>query len=266
LISIGYQVKGQDLYTIDNSWKFANYLVTAGEYDMASGELERLVFIDSTNIQAKLLLIKSYRLQRKYHTGIKKTNEFFNSYDQIPSGFALEYGKMLISSEQYNETEKFLAVNNNLLRKEKAFLQISNKMLSEDFAAASNLAVQYRDINSRFIISYTNLLNKENEFNYKKPGISMALSSIIPGSGKMYCGYWKDGIISLLFVAASAYQSYRGFSKHGIESVYGWIYGGVAAGFYFGNIYGSGKAANQYNSTFRHELHHQVENIYNSCE
>ena len=137
-------------------------------------------------------------------------------------------------------------------------------MLQENYKEAGLMLEKNSEINEGFISDYSRLLKLENEFKYKKPGISIAMSAIIPGSGKFYSGYWKDGLIAFIFVTASAYQSYRGFSKNGIESVYGWIFGGLATGFYIGNLYGSGKAANEHNSVFRHKLHHQVEEVFDS--
>ena len=83
---------------------------------------------------------------------------------------------------------------------------------------------------------------------YKSRFLAGSLSAIIPGMGKVYSGRWKDGIISLLFVAGTGYQAYRAFNDKGIESVYGWIMGSLSLGFYIGNIYGSAKAARLYNT------------------
>lgn len=259
-------LRGQDLFDLENSWKFADYLFTAHEYDLAANELERIVFLDSTNIEAKLLLIRTYRLSGKIKTGLQKTESFFHSDSDIPDRFSMEYGKMLISDKQFKQVEQFITLNNSLNPDEKLFLNLSGQMMSEKYKSARNLIVQNQNVDYYYIKPYSNLLSQEEKFNYKKPGWSSLMSAIVPGTGKIYSGYWKDGLMSLLFVGVFSFQSYRGFSKNGIESAYGWIFGGLAFGFYIGNIYGSAKAANQHNVVFKHKLHHQVEEVFNSFE
>jgi hypothetical protein len=60
---------------------------------------------------------------------------------------------------------------------------------------------------------------------------------LVPGSGKIYSGAWKDGLTSLLFVAANAWSSYRGFSMD--KPGYGYTFAVLTIGFYFGNLYGT---------------------------
>ena len=89
----------------------------------------------------------------------------------------------------------------------------------------------------------------------------MLMSAVIPGSGKMYCGYWGDGLVSLLFSASSAFFSYRAFNKYGTEKVYPWIAGGLAVSYYTGNVYGGYKAAKRYNNNLNNEFTKQTEHI-----
>lgn len=63
------------------------------------------------------------------------------------------------------------------------------------------------------------------------------LSALLPGSGKVYSGAWKDGLTSFLFVAAHAWSSYRGFSTG--RAGYGYTFAALGAGFYIGNLYGT---------------------------
>ena len=101
-----------------------------------------------------------------------------------------------------------------------------------------------------------------NALPHKSPFLAGAFSTIIPGSGKFYTGDWKDGIISLVMVSAIAYQAYRGFDRAGVSSVYGWIYGTIAAGFYLGNIYGSVKSAQRYNKRKAENLGKRIEESF----
>lgn len=258
------QSEGQDLFDVSNSSAFADYLFTAGEYQLAAIEYERVVFSDSTNLRAKIMLMKSYRMQGVYQKGIARINSIFINYKDIPNGIATEMGRMLLLDQQFDEANDLLHFNNNLSDTDKLYLLLSGEMLKGDFKSASLLYESNSGIDAGFIAGYGSLLDLEKKFNYKKPGVSIIMSAILPGSGKVYSGFWKDGLISFIFITASAYQSYRGFSKYGVKSAYGWIFGSLAAGFYIGNLYGSGKSANQHNNEFRHNIHHQVEEIFNA--
>jgi hypothetical protein len=80
--------------------------------------------------------------------------------------------------------------------------------------------------------------------------------------GKVYSGRWKDGLVSLLFVGATGFQAYRGFSQKGSESIYGWIMGSLSVGFYIGNIFGSVKAAKIYNTNQNRIYSEKVTHYY----
>ena len=82
----------------------------------------------------------------------------------------------------------------------------------------------------------------------KSPVKAGIFSAVIPGSGRVYTQDYTNGLLSLLFIGGSAWQSASRFKQNGITSVTGWIYGGIAFGFYLGNIYGSVKSAKKYNN------------------
>jgi TM2 domain-containing membrane protein YozV len=96
---------------------------------------------------------------------------------------------------------------------------------------------------------------------HKKPWLAALMSALVPGTGKMYSGYWGDGIISLLFTASSSFFTYRAFNKYGPDKVYPWIAGGLAVSYYAGNIYGGHKAAVRHNNNIEHGFIHQTEQV-----
>jgi hypothetical protein len=87
------------------------------------------------------------------------------------------------------------------------------------------------------------------------------MSTFIPGSGKIYTKNWQDGLIALLFVASNAWQAYRGFSKDGVKSTYGWVFGSIGAGFWLGNIYGSYKSAQKFNKQIQKGYHDKISGV-----
>jgi tetratricopeptide (TPR) repeat protein len=259
-------VNAQDLFDIPHSRKFAYYLYLSGDFDLAIKEYERIVFFDSTDFESRLNLVKSYRHNGDYDKAIIRTRDFFTSLADISHGFSDEYCRSLILNKSINESREFLSANNNFTGDNKTFFLVSTELFDENYEKAREIIVTNQIPGNPYIDNYRKLLDNKMYFKYKSPAISVALSSIIPGSGKVYSGAWKDGLVSFFFVATSAFQSYRGFEKKGVESAYGWIFGGMAAGFYLGNLFGSAKAAHKYNYDLKHNLKHKIEEVFNSFD
>ncbi len=86
---------------------------------------------------------------------------------------------------------------------------------------------------------------------YKSPFLAGVLSSLIPGSGKIYADQLSEGLTALVLNSLFAFLSYNNF-KHD-HNFRGWVFAGVGAFFYAGNIYGSVSAAHLYNSKMDYE-------------
>jgi hypothetical protein len=92
--------------------------------------------------------------------------------------------------------------------------------------------------------------------------LAMAMSTIVPGTGRFYTGDWKDAIISMITIGVTGYQAYRGFTIKGTKSAYGWVYGTIATGFYLGNIYGSFSSAKRYNKRKSEKLDQKIDGAF----
>jgi TM2 domain-containing membrane protein YozV len=88
--------------------------------------------------------------------------------------------------------------------------------------------------------------------NYKSPALAGTLSAIIPGSGKMYVGEWGDGITALLVTSLFAFLAYDNFQAD--HTTRAWIFTGLGAFFYAGNIYGSVASAQIFNARIEFEF------------
>ncbi|MEM7659009.1 MAG: hypothetical protein AAF399_22995, partial [Bacteroidota bacterium] len=91
------------------------------------------------------------------------------------------------------------------------------------------------------------------------PALAVGLSTLLPGSGRLYTNQWPDGLISFLLISGLSYASYRNFNRNGRSSALGWIYGGIALGFYAGNIYGSYHSAIRYNELQKSKIHRSIQ-------
>ncbi|HEX2866666.1 MAG TPA: hypothetical protein VHO03_06470 [Ignavibacteriales bacterium] len=81
---------------------------------------------------------------------------------------------------------------------------------------------------------------------YKSPVKAAILSAIIPGLGKAYAGEWGDGLTSLIVTGVLSYVSYDNLRAH--HNFRGYLFGGLAALFYAGNVYGSAAQAQIFNA------------------
>ncbi len=91
---------------------------------------------------------------------------------------------------------------------------------------------------------------------YKSPTAAAVLSSVIPGAGKIYTGEIGDAVAAFLSTAALAYLAVSNFNAE--HKFRGWLFTGLTAVFYGGNIYGSAAAAQIYNARIRFNFENEV--------
>jgi TM2 domain-containing membrane protein YozV len=87
---------------------------------------------------------------------------------------------------------------------------------------------------------------------YKSELTAAILSTLIPGAGKIYTKDYSDGIIAFLVTGLMSYISYRDFKAD--HKFRGWLFAGLTAFFYGGNIYGSIASAQIYNAGINFKL------------
>lgn len=247
----------EDIYQLSSSKKYANYLYQSGDYYLANQEYERIVFLDSLDQLAKIRLIQSHRFLKNYDVAISKLNAW-KIDDYL---FSEEHIKLLLLSNQLEEASSFLEKNHNFSNQKQTMYQVATSLLAYDIQKATTLLEKDSISNSSLLNEYQSIITDINQFKSKKIGFALPMSMLIPGTGKMYVGYWKDGLFSLLLTSMSAWQAYRAFDQRGVKSAYAWIYTGLATGFYIGNLYGTVKSVRKFNNHFKHKNIHRIEKI-----
>jgi TM2 domain-containing membrane protein YozV len=87
---------------------------------------------------------------------------------------------------------------------------------------------------------------------YKSELTAVILSTIIPGAGKIYTKEYSDGIIAFIVTGLMGYIAYTDFkADHKFRE---WLFSGLTAFFYGGNIYGSAASAQIYNAQINFKL------------
>jgi tetratricopeptide (TPR) repeat protein len=248
----------QNLFNESNTYKFADYLFKTRQYNLASEEYERLVQMVPSSLDYKLTLIQSYRLNKNYTFAEQRMIDFFNdSLYSLHSPIYSEYLKIKFYQLDLPNAQKYININPNIETTSKLKYQEFIYLLSRDWHKADSFFRASSGLDPR----YGQLAQSGLSLHRKIPGLAAIMSTIIPGTGKVYSGYWKDGIMSFIFVAANSWQTYRRYDKYGINNAGVWIFGSLATGFYLGNIYGSIKAAKKYNKTKNDEIYNRAKGI-----
>lgn len=251
-IFCSFQLFSQNLFDEKNTFKFTDYLFKSQQYNLASQEYERLVIMVPSNLNYKLSLIQCYRLGSNYTFAEKRFADFFSdSLFSLPNSISVEYLKIKLLQEDLSSTQNFIKQNTQLELPTKLHYQEYIYLLGRNWTKSDSLLRQNQDLDPRFGVITKEAL----AIRYKSPFVAATFSTILPGLGKVYTGYWKDGLIAFVFVAANSWQAYRGFSKYGVNNAHGWIFGGIGTGFYLGNIYGSWKSAVKRNKKANDDLY-----------
>ncbi len=254
----------QNLLDFDHSLQFARYLATTRQYTFAEQEYERLNFLWPNDSVVKLELVQTYRLNNQ-------CEKFYSAFDLLS-----DHGKTINNRTYLTE---YLRFSLNCRIKEPVYKQNLLSLNPEEIAfytASYYWVNHYHDSLINYYTSEKDLLNRANlnlaeitksfsEQKYKSPFLASAMSAFLPGSGKAYSKRWGDAFVSFLFVGTNSFASYRAFNKKGAKSVNGWIFGSLAVSFYSANIWGSAKAAKNYNQKIKDTYQFNAESIiYNS--
>lgn len=264
VFTIGFNSHAQDIYDYQNSRKYANYLLRTNQYDLATSEYERILFFRPQNDTIKQVLLKSYRLSGNTNGGLQRMATLYVKPELAFSGSAIEYTRLLLDNQLYDNAKQYLQLNQTLAARDKKILSIQTELFSKNYQAASALLSDMQDDQSILIREYNIITQEGLNFKRKSPGLALMFSAVIPGSGKVYARDWKDGLFSFIMIGGLAWQAYRGFNKDGVESAYGWVFGGIGFGFYVGNLYGSFKSAQRYNHVHEHDLERRIEANFNN--
>lgn len=97
---------------------------------------------------------------------------------------------------------------------------------------------------------------------YKLPIKAALFSAVIPGLGKIYTDEIGDGIYAFLLTGLFAFLSYDNFkAEHYFRA---WLFAGLSAGFYAGNVYGSYASAQIYNARIKYEFNFNLDSLLKS--
>ena len=238
--SISSQSKSFDFLSTENIKKFADHLFCERDYLRAIEQYELInnQFVSDT-IQFKVMLGYS-KLDL-----CQRSNEVLSSIQTQSKFYADAFllslkNKLLIEHKSLLNSDKLFFDNEHLVRINK--LITASLLYDDSFSLTKEKFIQPFSDEKKILSLYYDLKTNPP---YKSPALAGVLSAVIPGSGKMYVGEWGDGITALLATGLLAFLAYDNFKAD--HTARAWIFTGLGAFFYAGNIYGSAAAAQIYN-------------------
>ena len=226
-----------NLYSAENRRQFADYLYCQKDYLRAINEYEEIsssAYHDTLRFKIGLAYLKmgKYDSASASFSQIKLNSFFYNNakMEFFKSQFLLNNFDTLNWGTYY-----YLPV-----RQLNAFTYLfSDKPLPSKDKFLSAFEGNDKEAISGF---YDRKLYPP----YKSELTAVMLSAIIPGAGKIYTKEYSDGIIAFLVTSIMGYISYTDFKAD--HKFRGWLFAGLTAFFYGGNIYGSAASAQIYNA------------------
>jgi hypothetical protein len=229
---------------------FARHLYLNNLYDMAAQEYERLIYLKPNHKVYHKELLASYRKSNNIESLIFRVkNDMLNE-----PGIRLEYALGCIAADKYIFANDLINDYNFEMENNYKSIKID---IQNSISLLQNRRLKYPESDNP-IIQNISIMYAETKL--KSPLFAGVLSSILPGSGRIYAKDYTNGLLSILFIGGSAWQAYSRFSKNGVKSVSGWIYSGITLGFYAGNIFGSIKSTKKYNNKKYKLLDDQTKN------
>jgi len=250
----------QNIFDFNSTIKFANFLYNNKNYSGAINEFMRAWNLKDLSVDSQIKLFQSYLFSKNPTEGIKlyktKNPTLLTDNDTIE----VIYGKLLISAKQYEDIFWLVENSQTLTKEQSLYLSISSELLAGNWNQTN---IRMNELSGNLTLKpFESIFNDIENVKYKSPLLSLSLSSVVPGLGKVYSGYWKDGLVSFLAISIAAWQTYRGFDKYGPSRAYGWIYASLSTTLYFGNLYGSFKSANKKNYILKNSILNKVEETY----
>ena len=259
LLSVVAAEEPIDYYAPENVRKFADFLYEQGDYLRAAGEYQRYLFYqpqESEQIRYRIALcyrfagqteqaIQNFQMLLREHPKGRFTNRAYYQIgatyflqDQFEQSveFLREVLPHLTDTRQHAETKQLIGLSYLMQKQWSEAGEIFKTLQGSGVPSVSQKAAMYH--------SYT---KNGADLPARSPFLAGALSTIVPGAGRLYTGRFSDALTSLFIVGLTGWQTYDGFQRDGLSSVKGWTLGTLSGIFYVGNIYGSVISARVYN-------------------
>jgi tetratricopeptide (TPR) repeat protein len=244
LISFNY------LNKFPSSVSFAESLYEQGDYFNSATEYERYLFYNSNDTlveEIKLKLARAYIKSNEISKAKNILKELSSQEAQMElAELYIEQGELFKAKIELNDLLLFNNDTQDSIKKE-AYKSLGNIALQE---YEPNDAIRYfTQAQDSFLVTRIKPMTKLLKKNVL---LSQILSSVIPGTGEMYCGKYGWGILSLLVNSASIYGTIRCYqNKQYLDAA-------LILSFFFTRFYnGSHNNARDFAQSYNERIYHQ---------
>ena len=248
-----------EYYAPENVRKFADFLYEQGDYLRAAGEYERYLFYqprESEKIRYKIAIC--YRFAGQTEQAIQNFHRLLRTHPEgrFISRAYYQIGATYFLTDQFGQAALFLQetlprITDTPQHAEAEQLIGLSYLMQKQWSEAGEVfkTLQGSEVNSvsQKAIVYHNYAEAGADLPTRSPFLAGILSTIVPGSGRLYTGKLGDAFTSLFLVGITGWQAYDGFQRDGLSSAKGWALGTLSGIFYVGNIYGSVISARLHN-------------------
>lgn len=243
-----------DYYQPANIRKFADYLFAQSDYLRAAGEYQRYLFSQPAGLDDNILrrIAESYRLGGQPHHAVQ-----FLQMQPDSNAARYELGATYFLMERYDESVDFLKESQGRFQggeyrwKSQILIGMNNLMQKRWESAIQHFdqfaLIGIPETTSHRVSVYKRYGEDGKALPSKNPLLAGFLSTLLPGSGRVYVGRLNDAMLTVFFLGVLGWGTYDGFSENGISSRKGWALGTLGGIFYLGNVYGSVVAAQTHN-------------------
>jgi len=248
----------QTIADADRVYAFAEWLYEQGEFKRAAGEYLRFLFL-SQNKNGSAIMFKiglCYKYAEDYSRAIATFNKTLalTVDDAQKEAVYYELAYCFFKLELYHDSLLVILQSRSAIQAKSPqilLLETADNLCLSEWDAAfllTDIYLQQPQVSySGLALELHNYAKQGQAVPFKSPVFAGILSSVIPGSGKIYAGRFMDGMFSLITIGIFGGMAAYSFYDEGVGSVKGWIYTAVGGIFYLGNIYGSVTATQLYN-------------------
>ncbi len=260
-----YSLKKDDSNS-NSQFGFAHFLYSDGDFDLSILELKRIQYISADSDKKKhaniLLALNYFRLNKL----VKARDEIdkavgFNEPILSWNSFLLSF---FIADQQrsdlwnINNSAKFIddfSDKKDYILKLQAYSYIKdgNYIGAKASIVAANSLNSGIDTNNIF-----DFFEYANNISGRSPFFAGVLSMLVPGTGYMYCGNYKEGLSALLVNGLLGASIYSLFKNDNVPS--GILVSAISVPFYLGNIVGSANSAKLYNNKKKEIMYFELRN------
>jgi TM2 domain-containing membrane protein YozV len=230
-----------DIYSPANIKRFADYLFCIDDYLRAAIEYEKYLdnnFNDTVEFKIGLsyLNIGNYKESLSWFGRIKLNSGCYNNAQDEYFRSIFELGDFYVFRDKYLQR-----VNNS--KETKKLFYFSYFFTNDKLPPPKDFFPSFNSNEKGMVKKF---YREKIDPPYKSETTAVILSILIPGAGKIYTDQIGDGIVAAIATGLCGYLAYDNFrAKHNFR---GWIFSGLTAFFYAGNIYGSAASAQIYNA------------------